>query len=95
MELLIKCGVMCEKIYMLDCKGVIYICCDDFNEYKVLFVNNIDKCMLEDVIVGVDLFFGVFGFNLLLVDVFKLMVDKFVVFVCFNLDFEIKLEIVY
>lgn len=41
------------------------------------------------------MFVGVFGFNLLIVDDFKLMVDKFVVFVCLNLDFEIVLEVVY
>ncbi|MDW2178654.1 malic enzyme-like NAD(P)-binding protein, partial [Vibrio sp. 1637] len=43
MELLIKCGAMREKIYMLDRKGVIHTRRDDLNEYKQLFANNTDK----------------------------------------------------
>ena len=56
MELLIKCGAMREKIYMLDRKGVIHTRRDDLNEYKQLFANNTDKRTLEDVIEGADLF---------------------------------------
>ncbi len=61
MELLIKCGAMREKIYMLDRKGVIHTRRDDLNEYKQLFANNTDKRTLEDVIAGADLFLGVSG----------------------------------
>ncbi|MFV0450317.1 MAG: malic enzyme-like NAD(P)-binding protein [Vibrio sp.] len=90
MELLIKCGAMREKIYMLDRKGVIHTRRDDINEYKQLFANNTDKRTLEDVIKGADLFLGVSGPNLLAADELKLMADKPVVFACSNPDPEIK-----
>ncbi|MCV5977893.1 NADP-dependent malic enzyme, partial [Escherichia coli] len=82
MELLIKCGAMREKIYMLDRKGVIHTRRDDLNEYKQLFANNTDKRTLEDVIEGADLFLGVSGPNLLPPEALKLMADKPVVFAC-------------
>lgn len=90
MELLIKCGAMREKIYMLDRKGVIHTRRDDINEYKQLFANNTDKRTLEDVIKGADLFLGVSGPNLLTADELKLMADKPVVFACSNPAPEIK-----
>lgn len=90
MELLIKCGAMREKIYMLDRKGVIHTRRDDINEYKQLFANNTDKRTLADVIKGADLFLGVSGPNLLAADELKLMADKPVVFACSNPDPEIK-----
>lgn len=90
MELLIKCGAMREKIYMLDRKGVIHTRRDDLNEYKMLFANNTDKRTLEDVIAGADLFLGVSGPNLLPAEALKLMADKPVVFACSNPDPEIK-----
>ena len=92
MELLIKCGAMREKIYMLDRKGVIHTRRDDLNEYKQLFANNTDKRTLEDVIEGADLFLGVSGPNLLAPEALKLMADKPVVFACSNPDPEIKPE---
>ncbi len=90
MELLIKCGAMREKIYMLDRKGVIHTRRDDINEYKQLFANNTDKRTLEDVIEGADLFLGVSGPNLLPAESLRLMADKPVVFACSNPDPEIK-----
>ncbi|MDN3698386.1 MULTISPECIES: malic enzyme-like NAD(P)-binding protein [Vibrio] len=90
MELLIKCGAMREKIYMLDRKGVIHTRRDDINEYKQRFANNTDKRTLEDVIDGADLFLGVSGPNLLPAEALKLMADKPVVFACSNPDPEIK-----
>ncbi|HFD4039984.1 TPA: malic enzyme-like NAD(P)-binding protein [Vibrio parahaemolyticus] len=93
MELLIKCGAMREKIYMLDRKGVIHTRRDDLNEYKQLFANNTDKRTLEDVIEGADLFLGVSGPNLLPPEALKLMADKPVVFACSNPDPEIKPEL--
>ncbi|EEX93526.1 malate oxidoreductase [Vibrio orientalis CIP 102891 = ATCC 33934] len=95
MELLIKCGAMREKIYMLDRKGVIHTRRDDLNEYKQLFANNTDKRTLEDVIEGADLFLGVSGPNLLSPEALKLMADKPVVFACSNPDPEIKPELAY
>lgn len=95
MELLIKCGAMREKIYMLDRKGVIHTRRDDLNEYKQLFANNTDKRTLEDVIDGADLFLGVSGPNLLSQDALKLMADKPVVFACSNPDPEIKPELAH
>lgn len=95
MELLIKCGSMREKIYMLDRKGVIHTRRDDLNEYKQLFANNTDKRTLEDVIEGADLFLGVSGPNLLSADALKLMADKPVVFACSNPDPEIKPSIAH
>lgn len=93
MELLIKCGAMREKIYMLDRKGVIHTRRDDLNEYKQLFANNTDKRTLEDVISGADLFLGVSGPNLMPAEALKLMADKPVVFACSNPDPEIKPEL--
>ncbi|HHI4971251.1 malic enzyme-like NAD(P)-binding protein [Vibrio parahaemolyticus] len=95
MELLIKCGAMREKIYMLDRKGVIHTRRDDLNEYKQLFANNTDKRTLEDVIEGADLFLGVSGPNLLPPEALKLMADKAVVFACSNPDPEIKPELAH
>ncbi|MBT0027399.1 malate dehydrogenase [Vibrio alginolyticus] len=95
MELLIKCGAMREKIYMLDRKGVIHTRRDDLNEYKLLFANNTDKRTLEDVIEGADLFLGVSGPNLLPAEALKLMADKPIVFACSNPDPEIKPELAH
>ncbi|KLI65571.1 malate dehydrogenase [Vibrio vulnificus CladeA-yb158] len=95
MELLIKCGAMREKIYMLDRKGVIHTRRDDLNEYKQLFANNTDKRTLEDVISGADLFLGVSGPNLMPAEELKLMADKPVVFACSNPDPEIKPELAH
>ncbi|HDY8229445.1 malate dehydrogenase [Vibrio vulnificus] len=95
MELLIKCGAMREKIYMLDRKGVIHTRRDDLNEYKQLFANNTDKRILEDVISGADLFLGVSGPNLMPAEALKLMADKPVVFACSNPDPEIKPELAH
>ncbi|MEH0667859.1 malate dehydrogenase [Vibrio scophthalmi] len=95
MELLIKCGAMREKIYMLDRKGVIHTRRDDLNEYKQLFANNTDKRTLQDVIEGADLFLGVSGPNLLSPDDLKLMADKPIVFACSNPDPEIKPELAH
>ncbi|MEZ8825694.1 malic enzyme-like NAD(P)-binding protein [Vibrio amylolyticus] len=95
MELLIKCGAMREKIYMLDRKGVIHTRRDDLNEYKQLFANNTDKRTLEDVIEGADLFLGVSGPNLLPPEALKLMADKPIVFACSNPDPEIKPELAH
>ncbi|GAB2638402.1 malic enzyme-like NAD(P)-binding protein [Vibrio panuliri] len=95
MELLIKCGAMREKIYMLDRKGVIHTRRDDLNEYKKLFANNTDKRTLEDVIEGADIFLGVSGPNLMPQDALKLMADKPIVFACSNPDPEIKPELAH
>lgn len=95
MEMLIKCGAMREKIYMLDRKGVIHTRRDDINEYKQRFANNTDKRTLEDVIEGADLFLGVSGPNLLPPEALKLMADKPVVFACSNPDPEIKPELAH
>ncbi|GGK28101.1 malate dehydrogenase [Aliivibrio fischeri] len=95
MELLIKCGAMREKIYMLDRKGVIHTRRDDINEYKQRFANNTDKRTLQDVIEGADLFLGVSGPNLLDAEDLKLMADKPVVFACSNPDPEIKPELAH
>ncbi|MGI3062383.1 malic enzyme-like NAD(P)-binding protein [Vibrio alginolyticus] len=95
MELLIKCGAMREKIYMLDRKGVIHTRRDDLNEYKQLFANNTDKRTLEDVIEGADLFLGVSGPNLLPAEALKLMADNPIVFACSNPDPEIKPELAH
>lgn len=95
MELLIKCGAMREKIYMLDRKGLIHTRRDDLNEYKQLFANNTDKRTLEDVIEGADLFLGVSGPNLLPAEALKLMADKPIVFACSNPDPEIKPELAH
>lgn len=93
MELLIKCGALREKIYMLDRKGVIHTRRDDLNEYKQLFANNTDMRTLEDVIAGADLFLGVSGPNLLPPEALALMADKPIVFACSNPDPEIKPEL--
>ena len=93
MELLIKCGAMRERIYMLDRKGVIHTRREDLNEYKQLFANNTDKRTLEDVIEGADLFLGVSGPNLLPPEALELMADKPIVFACSNPDPEIKPEL--
>lgn len=93
MELLIKCGALREKIYMLDRKGVIHTRRDDINEYKKLFANNTDQRTLQDVINGADVFVGVSGPNVLSADDVKLMAANPVIFACSNPDPEIKPEV--
>lgn len=95
MELLIKCGAMREKIYMLDRKGVIHTRRDDLNEYKQLFANNTDKRTLEDVIAGADVFVGVSGPDVLPPEAVALMAEKPVIFACSNPDPEIKPELAH
>jgi len=95
MELLIQCGAMREKIYMLDTKGVIHTRRDDLSEYKTRFANNTDKRTLDDVIEGADVFLGVSGPNLLEPEQLKKMADNPVVFACSNPDPEIKPELAH
>ncbi|MFO6424495.1 malic enzyme-like NAD(P)-binding protein [Motilimonas sp. KMU-193] len=95
MELLIKCGAMREKIYMLDRKGVIHTRRDDLNEYKKLFANNTDKRTLEDVIAGADVFVGVSGPDVLPAEAVALMAPNPVIFACSNPDPEIKPELAH
>ena len=95
MELLIQCGAMREKIYMLDRKGVIHTRRHDLNEYKQRFANNTDKRTLTDVIEDADLFLGVSGPDLMTEEQLKLMADKPVVFACSNPDPEIKPELAH
>ncbi|ENY72996.1 malic enzyme-like NAD(P)-binding protein [Aeromonas diversa] len=93
MELLIKCGAMREKIYMLDRKGVIHTRRDDLNEYKALFANNTDMRTLEEVIKGADVFVGVSGPDVLPVEAVALMAPNPVIFACSNPDPEIRPEL--
>ncbi|MFT6986393.1 MAG: malate dehydrogenase (oxaloacetate-decarboxylating)(NADP+) [Psychromonas sp.] len=95
MELLIKCGALREKIYMLDRKGVIHTRRDDINEYKQRFANNTDQRTLQDVMTGADVFVGVSGPNLLSADDVKLMAPNPVIFACSNPDPEIKPELAH
>ena len=82
MELLIQCGALREKIYMLDRKGVIHTRRDDINEYKQRFANNTDQRTLQDVITGADVFVGVSGPDVLSGDDVKLMAANPVIFAC-------------
>ena len=95
MELLIQCGALREKIYMLDRKGVIHTRRDDINEYKQRFANNTDQRTLQDVICGADVFVGVSGPDVLAADDVKLMAPNPVIFACSNPDPEIKPEIAH
>ncbi|WP_019028621.1 malic enzyme-like NAD(P)-binding protein [Colwellia piezophila] len=95
MELLIQCGAMREKIYMLDTKGVIHTRRDDLSEYKIRFANNTDKRTLDEVIEGADVFLGLSGPNLLKAEQLKKMAANPVVFACSNPDPEIKPELAH
>jgi malate dehydrogenase (oxaloacetate-decarboxylating)(NADP+) len=95
MELLIECGALREKIYMLDRKGVIHTRRDDINEYKQRFANNTDQRTLQDVITGADVFVGVSGPDVLSGDDVKLMAPNPVIFACSNPDPEIKPEVAH
>jgi len=95
MELLIECGALREKIYMLDRKGVIHTRRDDINEYKQRFANNTDQRTLQDVINGADVFVGVSGPDVLSADDVKLMAPNPVIFACSNPDPEIKPELAH
>jgi len=95
MELLIKCGALREKIYMLDRKGVIHTRRDDINEYKQRFANNTDQRTLQDVICGADVFVGVSGPNVLGTEDVKLMAPNPVIFACSNPDPEIQPELAH
>jgi len=95
MELLIQCGALREKIYMLDRKGVIHTRREDINEYKQRFANNTDQRTLEDVITGADVFIGVSGPDVLSGDYVKLMAPNPVIFACSNPDPEIKPEVAH
>ncbi|NRA72791.1 MAG: malate dehydrogenase [Gammaproteobacteria bacterium] len=95
MELLISCGAMREKIYMLDRKGVIHASRDDLNEYKRRFANNTDKRTLDDVITGADIFVGVSGPNVIEPEQIKLMAKNPIIFACSNPDPEITPELAH
>jgi len=95
MELLIECGALREKIYMLDRKGVIHTRRDDINEYKQRFANNTDQRTLQDVICGADVFVGVSGPDVLSAEDVKLMAPNPVIFACSNPDPEIKPEVAH
>ena len=95
MELLIQCGALREKIYMLDRKGVIHTRRDDINEYKQRFANNTDQRTLQDVITGADVFVGVSGPDVLSAEDVKLMAPNPVIFACSNPDPEIKPEVAH
>ena len=95
MELLIQCGAMREKVYMLDTKGVIHTRRSDLSEYKTRFANNTDKRTLDDVIEGADVFLGLSGPNLLSPEQVLKMADNPVIFACSNPDPEIKPELAH
>jgi malate dehydrogenase (oxaloacetate-decarboxylating)(NADP+) len=95
MELLIKCGAMREKIYMLDRKGVIHTRREELTPHKALFANNTDKRTLEDVLDGADVFLGLSGPDLLPPEALKLMAPRPVVFACSNPDPEIKPDLAH
>lgn len=95
MELLIQCGALREKIYMLDRKGVIHTRRTDINEYKQRFANNTDQRTLQDVLAGADVFVGVSGPDVLSGDDLKLMAPNPIIFACSNPDPEIKPEIAH
>jgi len=95
MELLIQCGAVRERMYMLDTKGVIHTRRDDLNEYKTRFANNTDKRTLDDVIDGADVFLGVSGPNLLSAEQLKKMAPNPVVFACSNPDPEIHPDLAH
>tara|TARA_R110001583_G_scaffold6618_7_gene33631 strand:+ start:6037 stop:7278 length:1242 start_codon:yes stop_codon:yes gene_type:complete len=95
MELLIQCGALREKIYMLDRKGVIHTRRTDINEYKQRFANNTDQRTLQDVITGADVFVGVSGPDVISGDDIKLMAANPIIFACSNPDPEIKPEIAH
>lgn len=95
MELLIKCGVQRERIYMLDRKGVIHTRREDLTPHKMLFANNTDKRTLEDVMRDADVFVGVSGPDVLPPEALKLMAPNPVVFACSNPDPEIKPELAH
>jgi malate dehydrogenase (oxaloacetate-decarboxylating)(NADP+) len=95
MELLIQCGALREKIYMLDRKGVIHTRRTDINEYKQRFANNTDQRTLQDVITGADVFVGVSGPDVISGDDIKLMAPNPIIFACSNPDPEIKPEIAH
>jgi malate dehydrogenase (oxaloacetate-decarboxylating)(NADP+) len=95
MELLIKCGVQRERIYMLDRKGVIHTRREELPPHKALFANNTDKRTLEDAIQDADVFLGVSGPDLLSPEALKLMAANPIVFACSNPDPEIKPELAF
>jgi len=95
MELLIQCGALREKIYMLDRKGVIHTRRDDINEYKQRFANNTDQRTLQDVICGADVFVGVSGPDVLSGEDVKLMAANPIIFACSNPDPEITPELAH
>ncbi|WP_245542711.1 malic enzyme-like NAD(P)-binding protein [Psychromonas ossibalaenae] len=95
MKLLIKCGALREKIYMLDRKGVIHTRRGDINEYKQRFANNTDQRTRLDVVTKADVFVGVSGPNVLSAQDVELMASNPIIFACSNPDPEIKPELAH
>ena len=95
MNLLIKCGAMQEKIYMLDRNGVIHTRRENLTPHKAQFANNTDKRTLEDVLDNADVFLGLSGPNILSPEALKLMAPNPIVFACSNPDPEIKPELAH
>lgn len=64
-------------------------------EIKVVYVVEDDgKCIFDDVIDGVDIFFGCFGLKVLIQEMVKKMVCVLLIFVLVNLELEILLLLV-
>lgn len=57
-----------------------------------MYVVNIDLCILEEVMKGVDVFFGVLVKGVVIFEMVEIMVLDLLIFVMVNLDLEIILE---
>lgn len=93
-NMLVLLGLKKENIFVFDCDGVIYIGCSDLDLEKVCYVCDIDKCMLVEIVDGVDIFLGFLVLGILIVDMVRMMVKDLVIFVLVNLILEIMLEVV-
>lgn len=93
-NMLVQLGLKLENILVFDCEGVIYIGCIDLDLEKQCYVCDIDKCILVEIVDGVDIFLGLLVLGILIVDMVKIMVLDLVIFVLVNLILEIMLEVV-
>jgi malate dehydrogenase (oxaloacetate-decarboxylating)(NADP+) len=93
-ELMIRLGVKCEHITLVDTKGVVYAGrTENMNQYKERLAHETSARTLADAVRGADVFYGLSIANILTPEMVKTMADRPLIFAMANPDPEIKYEL--
>ncbi|MFT5571921.1 MAG: malate dehydrogenase (oxaloacetate-decarboxylating)(NADP+) [Cryomorphaceae bacterium] len=94
-NLLIDIGVDIHNVIMLDSRGIIHNGRENLDISKQRFAIDTDARMLEEAMVGCDVFLGVSQPNLVSVAMLKSMADKPLILAMSNPNPEVRPELVY